>query len=356
MTPWVARIAAAVAFAVWLGGCGLVHHDVHSYAQEPFPKKLSDWHLYTSTRDGLAPNAGVVPYDLNTPLFSDYASKHRFVWMPPGTHAEYRDDGPLEFPTGTILSKSFGFPMRADGHEKLIETRLLVRTQAGWIPLPYVWNDSQTEATLQLVPDPAHVTWTDAAGRHRDFSYHIPNTNECRQCHDHNRELQPIGVKARNLNKDYDYGASGRSNQIAYWSKVGYLSGAPALASVPRAAKWDDPASGSLDDRAHAYLDNNCAHCHQPGGAASYSAVDFRYTQRELGYSGLCKAPASAGDVGHTEYDLVPGHPEDSVMLYRMKSTEPKVMMPQFGRTVVHEEGVALIREWIAAMPAQKCN
>jgi uncharacterized repeat protein (TIGR03806 family) len=350
----VVRVAAAACLA-FLGGCGLVHHDVHSYVQEPFPKKLSEWHLYTSTRNGLVPNSGVVPYDLNTPLFSDYASKHRFVWMPPGSHAEYRDDGPLEFPAGTILSKSFAFPMRANGDEKLIETRLLVKTAGGWVPLPYVWNDSQTEATLELVPDPAHVSWTDGAGRHRDFSYHIPNTNECRQCHDHNRELQPIGVKARNLNRDYDYGADGRANQITHWASVGYLQGAPVLASVPRAARWNDPASGSLDDRAHAYLDNNCAHCHQPGGAASYSGVDFRYTQRQLGYSGLCKAPASAGDVGRTQYDLVPGHPDDSVMLYRMESSEPKVMMPQFGRTVVHEEGVALIRDWITTMPPQNC-
>src|SRR5277367_4786331 len=104
---WVALFAAA--FAAWgFGGCGFGRQkDVRAVLAEPYPKKLSEWHLLRSTREGLKPNAGVVPYDLNTPLFSDYASKHRFVWMPAGAAAEYRDDGPFDFPVGTIFSKTF---------------------------------------------------------------------------------------------------------------------------------------------------------------------------------------------------------------------------------------------------------
>jgi uncharacterized repeat protein (TIGR03806 family) len=349
-----ALLAVACAVATF-AGCASQPKQVRAYLAEPFPKKLSEWHLFTSTHGGLKPNAGVVPYDLNTPLFSDYASKYRFVWMPQGVSAEYRDDGPFEFPVGTIFAKTFAFPVdgRA-GSERLIETRLLVHTAAGWIPLPYIWNEAQDEAALRLVPDPVEIHFTDAAGKHRDFTYQIPNTNECHECHDNNRVLLPIGPKARNLNKDYAY-ESGAENEIAHLTKIGYLRGAPAQSSLPRAPKWNDPSDGSLADRAKAYLDNNCAHCHQPGGTAGYTGVDFRFTHFDLAHLGTCKRPNSAGVMSDLEFDLVPGDPAESILLYRMRSTAPKIMMPQIGRAVVHDEGVALIHDWIGSLDPQSC-
>ncbi len=353
---WVALFAAAFV-ACALGGCGFGRqNDVRAVLAEPYPKRLSEWHLFRSTRDGLRPNAGVVPYDLNTPLFSDYASKHRFVWMPVGASAEYREDGAFEFPVGTIFSKTFAFPKEGGrGGERLIETRLLVNTAGGWVPLPYIWNEEEDEAFLRLVPDPVEIHLSDAAGRRRDFSYQIPNTNECHECHDNSKVLLPIGPKARNLNKTYAYD-DGAENQIAHWSGIGYLRGAPAAGAVPRVPRWDDPSDASLGDRAKAYLDNNCAHCHQPGGTAGYTGVDFRFTHIDLAHTGICKRPNSAGVMGDLEFDLVPGEPDRSILLFRMESTAPKVMMPQIGRDLVHEEGVALIREWIASLGTQSCG
>jgi uncharacterized repeat protein (TIGR03806 family) len=337
-------------------------HEVTPHLDEPFPARLSEWNLFRGGGAALQPNNGVVPYDLNTPLFSDYASKYRFVWMPAGTAATYRDDGPFEFPVGTILVKTFAFPQEGQRGERRIETRLLVHTTKGWAALPYVWSDDQSDATLQLVPDPVPVKWTDKAGRRHDFTYVMPNANECRECHDNNKVLLPIGPKARNLNRDYVY-PDGRANQLAYWTKIGYLKGTPAPGHAPRAAKWDDPSTGSLDERARAYLDNNCAHCHQPGGTAGYTGVDFRLPasphnahasegRRELGQ---CKVPNSAGNVGGRFYDIVPGRPEESILTYRLASVAPKVSMPALGRAVVHEEGLALMREWIAGMNG-RCN
>src|SRR5262249_39689823 len=151
-------------------------------------------------------------------------------------------------------------------NEKLIETRLLVRTQSEWKPLSYIWNERQSEAVLELVPDPVKIRFTSASGQRHDFTYMIPNANECHECHDNNKILLPIGPKARNLTKPFSY-ADATENQLDRWARAGYLSGMPASADArPRAAKWDDAASGSLDERARAYLDNNCAHCHQPGG------------------------------------------------------------------------------------------
>ena len=245
LTPFALLLVACLTFGS--SGCNLgAHREVRLYLEEPFPQKLSAWHLFTAASGGhLTPNTGVLPYDLNTPLFSDYADKYRFVWMPAGSSAEYREDVPFEFPVGTIFAKSFAFPV--DGHpgeERLIETRLLVRTKSAWVPLPYIWNASQTEATLRLVPDPVPVRYTDAAGRAHDFTYQIPNTNECHECHDYNKSLQPIGPKARNLNKDFSY-RDGSANQLARWTTVGYLRGAPNADGAPRAAKWSEPSTGS---------------------------------------------------------------------------------------------------------------
>ena len=345
--------------SLWLGtllcliGCG--QRPVRSFTDEPFPKKLSEWHLFVSAQPQLKPNLGVVPYDLNTPLFSDYASKYRFVWMPAGAAARYREDGPFEFPVGTVLAKTFAFPAEAASSsnsspkERLIETRLLVKGEDGWAALPYIWDSEQRDATLQLVPDPVAIRFTDVAGKRHDFTYVIPNANECRECHDNQKILQPIGPKARNLNKNYSY-ESGAENQLAHLARVGYLQGLPAnAASWPHAAKWDDTAV-PVADRTRAYLDNNCAHCHQPGGQAGYTGVDFRLSQTDLSHQGLCKSPNSAGFVGALRYDLIPGDPDHSILIYRLESTAPKVSMPALGRDVVHHEGVQLLREWIAGL------
>jgi uncharacterized repeat protein (TIGR03806 family) len=348
---WMRSLCILVFLVCTLSSCGhLLDHSVQAHIEKPFPKKLSEWALFRVRAGALTPNKGVVPYDLNTPLFSDYASKYRFVWMPDGTAAQYREDGPLEFPVGTVLAKTFAFPVDGSNTERLIETRLLVHATSGWTPLLYIWDDKQRDAALQLVPDPVPMKWTDASGRRHEFNYVIPNVNECHECHDNQKVFLPIGPKARNLNKEYKY-AEGSDNQLAHWARIGYLQGPPAVEARPRAAKWDDPSTGSLSDRAAAYLDNNCAHCHQPGGQAGYTGVDFRITQTEIARQGLCKPPNSAGEVGSLRYDLVPGRPDESILIYRLESTAPKTSMPALSRDVVHVEGVALLRQWISSLP-----
>jgi uncharacterized repeat protein (TIGR03806 family) len=174
--------------------------------------------------------------------------------------------------------------------------------------------------------------------------------NDCKACHEIGKTLQPIGPKARNLNKDYAY-EDGLENQLEHWVRAGVLTGAPAPTNAPRLAVWDDPETGSLDQRARAWLDVNCAHCHNPLGPASTSGLDLRYTQHEPVKLGLMKTPVAAGiGSGKLYHDIVPGKPEESILVYRISSMDPGVMMPEVPRRLVHEEGVALIREWIAAM------
>jgi uncharacterized repeat protein (TIGR03806 family) len=164
--------------------------------------------------------------------------------------------------------------------------------------------------------------------------------------------MRPIGPSARQLNGTFSY-AEGADNQLAHWQAAGLLHGLPAdAAQIPRLAVWNDPATGSLDDRARAWLEINCAHCHNPHGPASTSGFFLDIHQTDRTVLGVYKHPVAAGrGAGEGTWDIEPGNPDKSILYYRMVSTDPGVMMPELGRRLVHAEGAALIRDWIAQMP-----
>jgi len=346
-------VFGSAAILALTAGCS---RQVRSHLDQPFPAKLSAWQLFTGRLSDLRPNQGVVPYDLNSPLFSDYATKYRFVWMPPGTSAAYHPTEAFDFPVGTIFSKTFAYPeAAAPAQRRLVETRLLVRGTSGWATLPYVWNAAQTEAVLDVAADPTVVHWTRPSGETVTINYLIPNANQCKECHDKSKSTVPIGPKARNLNKDFAY-PEGRENQLAHWTRIGYLKGAPQPGQAPRAAVWDDPSSGSLEVRARTYIDINCGHCHRTEGAAGTTGLYLTSDAVDSMRLGICKTPVSAGlGSGDLFFDIVNGKPEESILVHRMDSDAPKVLMPELGRTVIHREGVELIREWIRSMPAGIC-
>jgi uncharacterized repeat protein (TIGR03806 family) len=298
------------------------------------------------------PNAGLTPYALNTPLFSDYAEKARLIYLPPGTHATYRPTGPLDLPVGATLVKTFAYPAdlrRPTENVRLIETRLLIHRRSGWVALTYVWNDDRTEARLKRAGPRLAVSFVDAQGRSRQVDYHVPNQNQCKECHSLSGRIAPIGVKTRNLNGDFAYPV-GPENQLVHWTRTGLLTGAPAPDKAPRTAVWDNPAE-PLDARARAYLDGNCGHCHNPRGEASNTGLFLNLEEARPVKFGIGKRPVAAGKgSGELETDLVPGHPDTSIIAYRMASTDPGVMMPELGRSVVHDEGLALVRDYIAKM------
>ncbi len=315
-------------------------------AEEAAPR-LSDYRLFADTA-GRVPAPGVVRYTLNTPLFSDYAEKFRYVWLPAGTAAAYTDSGVLEFPVGTTIVKNFAYPadFRApDKAIRIIETRLLVRRADGWVPLSYVWNAAQTEAVLKRAGVRVPVAYVDAAGAAKQLDYAVPNINQCKQCHSQDGATTPIGPTAGNLNGGLDgHGAT----QLAAWAATGKLTGLPA--APPKLARWDDPAV-PVADRARAYLDVNCGHCHSPKGFASNSGLYLQHDEPDPAHQGIGKRPVAAGrGSGGLLFAISPGRPDASILLHRMASNEPGVMMPQFGRTVSHDEGVALVRAYIEGM------
>jgi uncharacterized repeat protein (TIGR03806 family) len=372
MTKACARALWACLGALMFCSCSREAMPVHFFA-EGRPLKLSDWHIVSTEGGKLSLNTGVIPYDLNTPLFSDYAHKLRTIWMPRGTSAKYVANDSFDFPVGTIITKTFYYPLPKGGTRgkevartydedayplalqrvHLIETRILVRRDAGWQALPYVWNADQTDAELARTGDAKPLELISEDGVKEPFTYVVPNENQCAGCHvvDLNtKQIAPIGPKARHLNREYSYAAE-RENQLVHWAKLGYLTGVPEASQIPKNASWRD-SKEALDDRARAYLDINCGHCHNPKGPANTTALDLTIFAAGDRYLGVCKPPVAAGrGTGDHFFDVVPGKPDDSILPFRMQSNEPGVMMPEQGRTTTHQEGVALIKQWIAAMP-----
>ncbi len=350
-----------------------------SFIAEGKPANLADWNVLQLDGRHLRPNQGVMPYGLNTPLFSDHAHKLRTLWLPAGTQAEYRADAVFEFPVGTIISKTFYYPRVgaapadskqvrqmpdvADGVDpqgldldqvRLVETRLLGRRAEGWTALPYVWNVQQTEATLARTGDQIALELVSDGAKHEPFTYVVPNENQCASCHVTQlkaKQIEPIGLKARHLNRDFTLDGQ-TENQLARMLRLATLKGLPPdVQVVPRAANWRDPAQ-PLAARARAYLDINCAHCHGLKASAGNTALSldpFVPVDRSMG---LCKPSVAAGKgTGDRLFGIVPGQPDASIMLYRLASKQPAVMMPEIGRSTVHDEGVALIRDWVASLP-----
>lgn len=306
---------------------------------DPLPPKLSAYGFFTDLPHRI-PATRVVAYQLNTPLFSDYAEKQRYLYLPIGVTARYEPDAVLDLPVGAALIKTFGYQQQGAFHA--LETRVLLHRAAGWVALPYVWDADGHDATLKRAGTRIPVTFNDPTGTEHSISYAVPNQNQCKDCHALAGEITPIGPKARNLND----GA-----QLQRLVASGMLDRAPA--DAPRLARWDDPAA-PLNDRATAYLETNCAHCHNARGAASNSGLFLDWHQGDVTARGIGKHPVAAGrGSGGREYDIDPGHPDNSILLFRMASTEPGIAMPELGRSTQHAQALAMLRDWITRMPPE---
>lgn len=371
----MSRIVAAIITLLLVSACGQVERAVVLHPADSPPETLDEWGIMFVDDERLEFNDRVLPYELNTPLFSDYALKLRSIWMPKGTSAHYADSGVFEFPVGTILSKTFHYEkavewtadaqtvliadrnalpnddgsLSLDDHV-LIETRLLVRYADGWRALPYVWNAAQDQAFLEVAGELRNLQLVGAQFSQK-IAYVIPDTNQCAGCHTPNhssKQLRPLGPRAWQLNRSYDYGAA-TANQLEFWQAHGYLD--MIGEDVPHGVSWLAPGDASLEQRAKAYLDANCAHCHNVDGAADTSALHLNIEAPVDRFYGVCKTPVAVGrGSGNRPYDIYPGRPDESILLYRMQHSDPAIAMPELGRSAMHAEAVAVIRDWIGGM------
>lgn len=336
--------------------------------QVPY-EKLSDYKFFKGEMKLQEPEMGVLPYEPASALFTDYAHKKRFIWLPEGTKATFSADGKvLELPVGAALIKTFYYDnvqnVPVPGSTRIVETRIMIRKSTGWIFANYVWNTEQTEATFDLLGSNTDVTWNDANGVSRSAAYRIPSEEQCIICHKRKELVNgtevtsytPIGIKPQNLNTTYAYPNEGVKNQLTKWIEAGYAESFPLPTALKSTVDYND-ATKTLEERARSYVDINCAHCHSNTGHCDYRPMRFAFSETEnnLQNMGVCvDTQDMQGFPGALGKIITPGNVNRSMLYYRINTTNPTFRMPLHGRTILHEEGIALMGDWINSL--QPCN
>lgn len=292
-----------------------------------FEDSLSAYEIFEGVMSDLKPTDDFQLLELSATLFTDYSHKQRLVKVPEGTQMTRSNEGLLKFPDGTILTKTFYY--YTDERDKnlgkrIIETRLLIKELDTWNVATYIWNDSQSNATLEVNGLDTPVSWINSNGNSISTLYHIPTENECAACHQSNALMTPLGVKLRNLNRLVD--RNGTSiNQLEHLQSVGVLSDFQ-LSEVSDIVDYTN-TNASLANRARAYLDLNCAHCHNPTAweEPAEQDLDLRY-EVALNETGILDE-------------------SDDIIEF---VTEGE--MPFIGTTIIDSEGLNLIIEFIESL------
>ena len=314
--------------------------------------KLSDYNFFEGNLADLNPVYGVLPYEPINSLFTDYSQKKRFVWMPYNVSATYVSDGDnLNFPTGSILIKTFYYEnVLPNNTTRNIETRLLIKKADGWIFANYIWDEAQQEAFLNITGNGFNVPieWMEN-GETKSVNYRIPSETECFICHKSFDAIIPIATKPQNLNSIYDY-VDGIENQLQKWEEIGYLADNNIPSNINTVPSWKD-ISQSLEVRARSYFDINCAHCHTYGGHCGARSLRLAFRESNDDYNlGICVDP----DLQIPEYDgaklIKPGDAENSILFFRVATTLEEYRMPMNGRTLVDDNFLPVLEEWINSL------
>ncbi|TXE15575.1 hypothetical protein ES692_16135 [Psychroserpens burtonensis] len=290
-----------------------------------FKPTLSELNLFVGNIENLEPTPQSFEYTLNSTLFSDYAYKQRFIVLPDGEKMTYNGDGLPLFPDNSLISKTFYYNNNETDlslGKHIIETRILIKIDGLWQTGDYKWNAAQTEAFLNPDSSIVPVTWIGADGETNSINYQIPSDNQCFTCHRSNEVKRPIGPRLRTLNFNVD-----GVNQLQSLIDSELLDGLTNPSEVTILPKWDD-TNYSLEERARAYFDINCAHCHTDGGYCETQSI------LRLDY----------------ENSLTDSKIQDrkSSIIFRVASDfQPGLTMPWIGTTILHDEGVALISEYL---------
>jgi len=292
-----------------------------------FEQQLSDYALYEGNMSDLKPSTDAHFYELSSILFSNYAEKQRLVRIPDGTVVTENGNGVPVFPEGTILVKTFFYYYNASDTaqgKQIIETRLLIKGGGEWNVASYEWNADQSDAILRKDGQDKQVSWIDKQGNSRTIDYRIPSQRECVKCHQNNDQLAPLGPQLRNLNKMVTRDGQ-NINQLDHLQTIGILNNFDfsSISSIPDYQN----TNLSISERGRAYLDLNCASCHHPNGLseAAKKGYDFRF-----------------------ETAL------DDTKIVTKKNKIIEVMedgrMPDVGTTIIDEEGLAIIIEYMNSL------
>ncbi len=295
-----------------------------------FLPTLSEMGVYAGALEDLVPAAGVQLYELNSALFTDYATKQRLIRFPEGQAMRYNNSDLFpSFPDNTLIAKTFYYNIDDQNTglgKQIIETRIQLKVAGEWLVGNYIWNGDQTEATYRETGSEIPISYTDMNGDTQNVSYIIPSKTDCITCHSNSNTIVPIGPKLRSMNFVPSYTGM---NQLEYFKANGLLDGLSSASDISVLPNWKDDVTYSLEERSRAYIDINCAHCHQPGGAVINFDLDFRY---------------------ETAFDDTAIYPNRGEIEMRVQSVVPTYRMPQLGRTVVHDEAVAMLIDYIDSL------
>jgi uncharacterized repeat protein (TIGR03806 family) len=323
---------------------------------EPPPERLSEWNLFRGDLSAQRPTGEAYEYEVNATLFQDGATKTRFLRLPAGGTVEYTEQGPWQVPVGTVVIKTFAFPFdlrSPDAGARLLETRLLVREEDGFEAHVYVWDEAQEEAFRKPIGERIPVDYIDRNGEQASLRYMAPNLNQCDGCHAGGGELDLLGPRTKQMDRVFDDG-SGPENQITRFHARGLFDAPP---TAPRESMVDPYGDAPLEARARSYLDANCGHCHRPGASAGSTGLWLEWEIDEARALGVCRRPVAAGaGAGGLRYDIVPGRPDESILVFRMESEDPEIKMPELPAVTADTRGAGLIREWIGGMEPAGCD
>ena len=303
--------------------------DPIEYPIAEFLPKLSELKLFEGDLANLEPTSVVDIYKLNTPLFTDYSHKKRFLSLPEGTSMSYDGEGFPIFPINTILTKTFYYnndERDTDLGKNIIETRVLINTDTGWMLGNYIWNSNQTDADLTIDEHPVPVEYIDINGLTKNISYIVPGLQDCIKCHSNRGTQLPIGPKIRNLNHTHD-----GVNFLEKMITEGKLIDAPMVSEMANLPTWNSDQN-TLEEKARAYLDVNCAHCHQPGGEYNTNFGDNFDLRYEIGFS--------RSNIDNYKDQIVA----------RLHSLIPQYGMPLIGVTELDQEGYDLIVDYVDSL------
>jgi len=358
-TTWTKGFLFGI-IALLLGSCN--NDDAYITVEEspvvadltavPYPN-LSMYKFFMGPMKDLKPAVGLLLYKPASELFTDYAQKSRYVWMPKNTKATYVSDHEvLELPVGAVLIKNFFYHrVQPSNTTRIVETRLMIRKESGWIFAEYVWNDEQTDAILQMTGSTTPITWTDENNVTRSITYKIPKESECLLCHGVNLVPHPIGIKPQNLNYNLAY-STRTTNQLDKWVSTGYLeNNLPERSNISSIIDYTKN-SQPLNLRIRSYFDINCAHCHRDGGTADFPGLRLRFEFNQttsIAKMGACMSPYHFMP-GYTGQLVIPGNAIASGLYGRLSTNDPNFRMPFVGRSILHQEAIDLVGEWINSL------
>ena len=316
----------------------------------PMPKLLSQTGVFADM-ETMTSQKVLIPYSVNSPLWSDGAVKSRWMALPENTKIHFTPTGEWTFPAGTVFVKTFQLPVD-DRNPKILrrlETRLLVRDTNGYVyGASYKWRADGSDADLVNAGTNENIQIKTATGI-RVLNWFYPGRQDCLTCHTY-VSGGVLGVKTRQLDGDFKYPNGVTDNQLRAWNHAGLFDATLDEKEIPQFAKLVSITNSAapLELRVRSYLDSNCSQCHRPGGAEAF--FDAR-SDTPLEKQNLINGPI-ADPLGISGAKIiVPGDTNKSVLFHRVSITGGP-QMPPLARNLNDTGAIPVIARWIQSLSA----